>query len=308
MIIIDKAVVYVTYRQPETQKDQLLIFQHTDFPEAGIQVPAGTVKPGENPEEAALREAREESGLQNLRMVSFLGTRMFDARPYGKDQLHRRFVYHFEALGDLPDTWRHLETDPSDQSAESYEFEFWWAGLPDDVPPLAGEQDAMLGELQGSIGHAAWIRQCYSLARFALQKGNHPFGALIVKDGSVLAAAENTVNQDRDVTRHAEMNLVSSAARTFSRETLSESTLYTSTEPCVMCTGAIYWAGIRRIVYGVAAETLAQMAGETFVLNSRTLLGEGRSQSKVVGPVLEEEGVDALRSWDLLRDIEEKKE
>ncbi len=140
--VVNKVLAYVTNR------GRLLVFRHTQFPEAGIQVPGGTMEAGEEPLEAALREAREESGLEDLQFMSFLGIQNFDCEPSGKDQIDRRYFFHFEAAGELPDQWLHLETDPSDHSASFYEFEFLWAQLPSGVPSLAGEQDRMLDELR----------------------------------------------------------------------------------------------------------------------------------------------------------------
>ncbi len=98
----------------------------------------------------------------------------------------------------------------------------------------------------------SFIRQAIAVARRARTNGNHPFGALLVgPDGEVVAEAENHVVSQRDPTRHAELVLVSDVARNWPADFLSKSTLYTSTEPCAMCAGAIYWAGIGRVVYGL---------------------------------------------------------
>lgn len=293
--VVNKVVVYIT--SPLESASRLLVFRHTQYPETGIQVPAGTMHPGEDPLAAALREAEEESGLANLTLVAYLGMQNFDATPYGKEQIHHRHFFHFEAPPGLPDRWLHTEKDPSEGEEASYEFEFFWAHLPDGVPKLTGEQGFLLPALSRSIEQAGYIRVCYDLANHAHASGNHPFGALLVKDGEVILKAENTVNTDHDVTCHAELNLVSQASRSFSAETLSRCTLYTSTEPCPMCTGAIYWAGIPEIVFGAAAKTLAAMASDPFVLESRVILGEGRSQVRVIGPVLEEEGLRVLKPW-----------
>lgn len=293
--VVNKVVVYITATQENASR--LLVFRHTQYPDAGIQVPAGTIHPGEDPLAAARREAEEESGLANLKLVAYLGMRDFDATPYGKAQIQHRHFFHFEAPPFLPDRWRHNENDPSEGKESSYEFEFFWAYLPDGIPELSGEQGILIPDLSRSIEHAQYIRTCYELANHAHAIGNHPFGALLVKDGEVILKAENTVNTDHDVTCHAELNLVSQASRSFSVETLANCTLYTSTEPCPMCTGAIYWAGIPEIVYGAAAKTLAAMADETFVLESRVILGEGRSRVRVIGPVLEEEGLQVLKPW-----------
>ena len=89
-----------------------------------------------------------------------------------------------------------------------------------------------------------FISKTYQLAKNTQAKGNHPFGALLAVDGKIILTAEHTVITDSDATRHAELNLVSKATQALDSETLERSTLYTSTEPCAMCAGAIFWAGI----------------------------------------------------------------
>lgn len=139
--------------------------------------------------------------------------------------------------------------------------------------------------------HDLFIRQSIHLAQSAKQKGNHPFGALLVKDGRVLLTAENTVNTEHDLTRHAELNLVSQASRDFDAQTLAQCILYTSTEPCAMCAGAIYWTGISKMVYGCSAERLGQLASGSFVVPSRNLFAHGKRLIEVIGPILEDEAV-----------------
>ncbi len=136
----------------------------------------------------------------------------------------------------------------------------------------------------------SYMRQAIALAEAAVANGDHPFGALLVKDGRVVLTAVNTVHTDHDITRHAELNLVSQAARQFTPEFLAECTLVTSTEPCAMCAGAIYWAGISRVVFGCAAATLGQIAGGTFVIPCAEIFARGTRPITVIGPVLEEEG------------------
>ena len=104
-----------------------------------------------------------------------------------------------------------------------------------------------------------YIRRANQLALQAAQKGNHPFGAVLVHGDMIIAEAENTVNTDGDFTRHAELNLVTAARRDFSTEVLGESTLYASTAPCLMCAAVIWSAGIRRVVYGVSYETFSSL-------------------------------------------------
>ena len=132
-----KAFAYITYG------DSLLVFSHPDFPEAGIQVPAGTIEPGEEPGAAALREAYEETGLSGLRLVTPLGEQVRDATPFGKDEVHHRYFFHLRCTETPPQTWRHWEESPSDGS-ERVAFDFFWAPLPDGVPPLIAGHDAYL--------------------------------------------------------------------------------------------------------------------------------------------------------------------
>ena len=129
------------------------------------------------------------------------------------------------------------------------------------------------------------------MAQRAREHGNHPFGALLVKDGAILLEAENTIITDRDITRHAELNLVSQASRTFDADVLMNSTLYTSTEPCPMCAGAIYWANIGTVVYGCSVEALARVTGSGLPLPCRDIFARGSSHIEVIGPLLEQDAI-----------------
>ena len=134
-----------------SHRANLLVFSHPDFPEAGIQVPAGTIEPGEEPEAAVLREAFEETGLSGLKLVAPLGEQLRDVTPFGKDELHHRYFFHLRCEGTPPRTWRHWEEFPSDGS-ERVAFDFFWAQLPDGVPPLIAGHDAHLPALLRSMG------------------------------------------------------------------------------------------------------------------------------------------------------------
>jgi len=139
------------------------------------------------------------------------------------------------------------------------------------------------------LNHEKFIRTAIKIAADSRQKKNHPFGALLVKDGKVLIESENTVVTSGDVTQHAELNLVSRASQKYTRGKLAECTLYASTEPCAMCAGAIYWSGIRTVVFGMPGHELAHFATGSFVVDSRELLGQGRESTEVIGPYLLEE-------------------
>jgi 8-oxo-dGTP pyrophosphatase MutT (NUDIX family) len=138
---VSKVVAYIT------QGDKLLVFSHPGQSEAGIQVPAGTVEPGESPEQAVLREAREETGLHDLELRAYLGETEFDAFPYGRDEINVRHYFHLVFHGRMSATWKHNEMHPSDGSPAPIELEFYWVKYPDEVPELIGGLGEMLSAL-----------------------------------------------------------------------------------------------------------------------------------------------------------------
>lgn len=144
----NKVVAYVT------RGADLLVFRQPHSPDAGLQVPAGTVEPGESLESAALREVREETGLDRLEIRSFLGTRDHDMRAFGRDETQRRSFFHLIAPDSAPETWTHFETDGG-RSRTPIEFRFSWVRLTDGLPDLIAGQGALLdGLLQPSRGRA----------------------------------------------------------------------------------------------------------------------------------------------------------
>src|SRR5687768_5304696 len=128
-----RAYAYVTHGA------RLLLFRHVNAPEAGLQVPAGTIEPGEAPDQAVLREAREETGRSDLQLVAFLGDDDRDMSDCGLDELQHRWFFHLRCDGDPPETWRHAET--SDPAVGPIWFAFFWAELPEGVPKLVGNYD-----------------------------------------------------------------------------------------------------------------------------------------------------------------------
>lgn len=146
----------------------------------------------------------------------------------------------------------------------------------------------MMNEIEN---HQIYLEETFQLARSARQKGNHPFGALLVDHGKVILTAENTVITSQDVTAHAEMELIRKASKQFSEKILKNSTLYTSTEPCAMCSAAMYWAGISQIVYGCSAQALEKMAHGGFVVPSHQIFNYGERKVILMGPYFENEAV-----------------
>lgn len=135
-----------------------------------------------------------------------------------------------------------------------------------------------------------WIREAIRLASEARERGDEPFGALLVHDGVCVLEARNAVYTDRDITQHAELRLISKASRRLDPVVLSASTLYTSTEPCAMCAGSIYWAGVARMVFGLAATTFEDLTDGTGLHQpSRQVLGAASRSISIEGPILEDE-------------------
>jgi tRNA(Arg) A34 adenosine deaminase TadA len=128
------------------------------------------------------------------------------------------------------------------------------------------------------------------LARRSRENGNHPFGALLVDaDGNVVLEAENTVVTERDVTGHAETNLMRMAGARFEPDFLQRCTLYTSTEPCAMCAGAIYWGNVRRVVFALSQEEIRRITGGNpenmqLSITSREIFARGDHRVQASGP------------------------
>ena len=133
------------------------------------------------------------------------------------------------------------------------------------------------------------------VARRSRENGNHPFGARLVDaTGQVLLEAENTVVTGRDCTGHAETNLMRIASERFSPEFLQGCTLYTSTEPCAVCAGAIYWGNVRRVVFALSEEELREIVGSnpdnpTLALPCREVFARGQHEVEVSGPHLKQQ-------------------
>jgi len=155
------------------------------------------------------------------------------------------------------------------------------------------------------LDHETFLRRSFAVAQRARARGNHPFGAILVSAaGEVLIEVENGFMPDRDMTGHAERLLATQASKQFDPKYLAACTLYSSAEPCAMCAGAIYWAGIGRVVYGLSERRLKTMTGNhaenpTLDLPCRTVFAAGQRQVEVMGPMLEDEAAEIHSgAWD----------
>jgi tRNA(Arg) A34 adenosine deaminase TadA len=144
-----------------------------------------------------------------------------------------------------------------------------------------------------------FLRQAIALASSARAHGAHPFGCVIVSEqGEILVTARNNaVRPKGEPTQHAERLACTQAAKLFPSEVLAKCTLYTSTEPCAMCAGAIYWVGITRVVYALSEKGLLALTGSdpenpTLDLPCREVFTRGQRRTTVLGPFLEAEAAE----------------
>lgn len=135
------------------------------------------------------------------------------------------------------------------------------------------------------------LRTAIEMARLAREHGNHPFGAILVDENNqVVLKAENTIVTGGDCTGHAETNLMRLATQNFSAEILANCTLYTSTEPCAMCAGAIYWGNVRRVIYALSEVGLYEIIGpspDQLLLPCREVFAHSQRRVEVEGPSTE---------------------
>ncbi len=148
MTPIRKGYAYIT------RGDKLLVFRHQDYPEAGIQVPGGTIEDPETPEQGTLREATEETNLVGLRVKRFLGDVLWDPNQYHQVNsstypINHRHFFHLAYDGDTPMEWLAGEENPSDGTMKKV-FICYWVKL-DDIPKIIADQGAFLPQLLQSF-------------------------------------------------------------------------------------------------------------------------------------------------------------
>jgi tRNA(Arg) A34 adenosine deaminase TadA len=144
-----------------------------------------------------------------------------------------------------------------------------------------------------------FLRETFRIAREARERGDQPCGAILVRpEREVLFEAHDTVRTQRDAVAHADMNLLRKAGPALPRDVLRRCTLYTSAEPCAMCSGAIFWSGVGRVVFGLSTAKLNEMLGTAaehprLDIPSRGILALGRPFIEVTGPLFRAEAMEA---------------
>lgn len=140
------------------------------------------------------------------------------------------------------------------------------------------------------------MRAAIAASREAKAAGDMPYGAALASpDGTLLHVARNRQNSSGDCTAHAEVVLIREASARLGAKALAGATVYASGEPCAMCAGALHWAGVARVVYGVRNETIMRVGGPpTLAIPSARVFAAGSNVVVVDGPLLEDEAVAVI--------------
>ncbi len=141
------------------------------------------------------------------------------------------------------------------------------------------------------------MKLALDLAVASKSRGEFPFGAVIVQDGKVVAAAENGEHRKGDVTAHAELMALSEASWKLARRDLSDCIIYSSAEPCPMCSAAIFQSNIPRVAFGLYRDDLPHLFRRRKIRIAQ-LAEDWDYQPEVVGGILREEAVKAFEGID----------
>jgi tRNA(Arg) A34 adenosine deaminase TadA len=143
----------------------------------------------------------------------------------------------------------------------------------------------------------AFMWRAVEKAREGVAKGQSPFGAAVVKDGQVVAAAHNTVWLDTDPTAHAEVNALRRAAAELGTIFLRGCTMYTTCEPCPMCLSAIHWAKFERVVFGATIADAAEAGFTELHVPAKELARQGGSRLVVQDGLLRDACRELFERW-----------
>jgi tRNA(Arg) A34 adenosine deaminase TadA len=138
-----------------------------------------------------------------------------------------------------------------------------------------------------AFDHERHMKRALELAREAMDRGDEPFGSVLVRDDEIVMVESNRIVTEDDLRRHPELHLAYRAVRTWNARKRARTVMYTSTAPCMMCCGGMRAAGLGRVVYSVSGADLAEFTGNAPVHSAAELLD---GVTEVVGPVLPKEG------------------
>jgi tRNA(Arg) A34 adenosine deaminase TadA len=152
-----------------------------------------------------------------------------------------------------------------------------------------------------------FIRKVIKLSEESAKVGNDPFAALLVFNNQIVHSSLDVSVKTSDPIAHAELNVIREYCTTNKLFALKGFTLYSSTEPCIMCSGAIRWSGISKVVFSVSQIKLKEASAGNHKPTCESLLNVGKVKIKVVGPLFEEEGFEVFKKYPLLKKRERHK-
>ncbi|MDR1974788.1 MAG: nucleoside deaminase [Bacteroidales bacterium] len=140
------------------------------------------------------------------------------------------------------------------------------------------------------------MRKAIALSKKSIEKGGGPFGAVIVKDGKIVASGHNMVTIKNDPTAHAEVSVIRKAANKLGSFSLAGCEIYTSCEPCPMCLSAIYWARIDKVYYANTKKDAAKIDFDDSFIYKQIALPYDKRSIPVV-QMMRDEGLQAFKMW-----------
>ena len=152
--------------------------------------------------------------------------------------------------------------------------------------------------------HKTFMREAIRLSVENVKNGGGPFGAVIVKDGEIIATGVNRVTANHDPTAHAEVSAIREACHKLDTFDLSGCEIYTSCEPCPMCLGAIYWAHLDKIYYGNNKNDASAAGFDDSFIYKELALAPGERKKRMENLLADE----AIKAFELWRDTDDKTE
>lgn len=145
-----------------------------------------------------------------------------------------------------------------------------------------------------------FMQQAMAICLEGIEAGQTPFGAVIVRDDKVLAAAHNRVWLNHDATAHAEVNAIRMAGESLGHPLLEGATLYSTAEPCPMCFSAIHWARIQRVVFGARIEDVQRYAFHELPITNQQMRQLGKSDIEIVPDFMRDRCIELFERWQSL--------
>ena len=142
-----------------------------------------------------------------------------------------------------------------------------------------------------------YMKEATNIAKIGIKSGQTPFGAIIVKDGTIIAQTHNEVFSQVDITAHAEMIAIKEACKNINSIDLTGATIYSTCEPCPMCFSAVHWAKIDRIVYGANIKDALNAGFNELQVNNKKMKKLGKSKVKITKNILSKACKKLFKIW-----------